>query len=471
MATHTPHRQPPLKQKAKKTSKAQAVKSAQKAGSRKPALTKTCPLANPNTIPCDIVDLVLDVEIADSPDLLKNAKADAEMKRVLSRFGTKGKTDHENRMEVVTFRESDLNKTGIIAEVVNFASHGAAHPALSFSQAGQTPKHWYGAGATASARTEVFTAPWFVTGTGLPFDTFWNFQCRPVRSIYTVDTCGIRKSGKIAGGTKLTVDAYPGDEYLFEFTTKPWIEKDKGKEAANWHGLKPANKPPEPKFVFKRNDQDIVEGATIKELLEGFLWFNQILKGIQDLFDELPKSGVLFTCKSDFFAGNFSLRWGWKQDEGFRVYYNVTGSAALVLVSLDLSIGVGFDWKLLVCKLEVGTDEPTEVKLIESFSYKYRAEKVWENRIAAKIDIPLVCRGVASAGYGWFAFKLEAGFKSGFEGEGGISFKPGSSQWFADLKWTGLVGYYTTGTPTRADSETGKQLIQASQLIDWKKPE
>jgi len=428
----------------------------------KPVVKQNCPAKNPP--PCDIQDLVLTAEIADEDGNV----------RVLSLAGTEGVTDKQNRMEVVTFRKSDPEKTKITARIKNLVTHSQQeHPALRIYAAQADPQLWTGAKAS-KVQVEVCTAPWIPMRFGMPFSTLFNFQVKPVTYIFTASTCGKRNSGKVVGSGQLKVDAYPGDQYKIEYSSgygRTYSNDYKKPEGGGKKQMVPKSTldAPEPSISVTRNGVEFMEGGNLKELLDCISTTRMILKGLQEMIDGVPKSGVMFHIGFDMFSGSMSFEWGWRQGDGLRVYYGVAAEIALTLLSLELSLGFGLDWNLLVLKVEIGISK-AELALRKNVLFKRRSDERsgnWVVKISLVIEIEAVAKVEAKVGYKWCSYKAEVGVLSGVKGAGGVKLRANGAHPFYELTWTGVKGYLKTGTPTSAEEENAKQFVEARQLGKW----
>lgn len=454
--------------KPKQNSGGKFQQSSQKAKSIPPVKQQgqqSCPLKKKNK-PCDISDLGLETETDDGS-------------MSFSKFGTAGDQDPDDLMEMVADLETDREKKQVKAKVIKFATDRPDHPMLKVFRAGASPKVFKG-GETAEAEVDVYMDPWTESGGGLPFNMLWNFRVSPVRYVFTASSCGVRTSGKAIGNCSLNVDAFPADQMSLEYEWQAiknehgsegdkvyhrkegWKDRKEEKEGDKGEEQEDDDKP---SIKLKRNDQDVLEGESITELLSMTLWVAQILKGLVDLIEEGPKTGLTFSYEFKMWQGTMSLTWGWKNGEERRVYYGVGGETALTVVSFEMALGFGIDWKLLVLKIEIGVDE-AKVDLSEAFEWKFRSAEKFENYLSAKVAIEADAKATASAGYGWCTYVREYGVKSGVEGDAGIIFKPDGVHFKAKLEWTGVEGYLKTGTPTTGESEEKHQWVKGCELID-----
>jgi hypothetical protein len=427
--------------------------------------------------PCDLDDLVLNEMPGNKVTTYRLEKGSfvAEEpkgnKRAVSLTGASG-VEKQPKLQVVSDRPGSKGLTQIRTFVYPFASCGSSHLQVSAVGPGGTDiEKVFPAQDTFDFPVTRYESDSLAASL---FQRIITFGIQPSRYVVSADSCGIRADGQQAyTGGNLTVEAYPSDQYQLSlsipalhkktFTREKTITRenttttttegsdggtttttDEMRNQTRRHHItvERGEEDKKPTVELKHNDQSVDVAETVQKIFDILQDVKKAIATLKDVLHEwVPQAGFKFEFDLSFLSGDVSIACGWKEWEDWRVYYGFSAHFALTLIEISLTLSFGISVNVILARVE-GMIDGAKIELKEDYDFNNPQTQV-EFDLVSKIDIPMALDGRAEAGYGWAKVEIAAGFKTGFEGEGGFRLK-GKWSCFADVKWAGIDAFVTS---------------------------
>ncbi len=493
--------------------------------------SQTCEPPPPASRPCDIDDIILNAfaNTRQRSYRLAGGRFTPETvspgTRAISLRGVDGGAPRQRQLEVVGDRRGSAAVTRIRVMVHPLAAHDSSHVLVTVDRPGQADLVRRCPSDT-NFDFEVYRAG-SDSVLGYIFERFFTLHLDPARYRISVDSCGIRNSGRPVGSGHVDVLVYPYDQYTLTLTVPPigrrsyarsssrsvtgttrtgtertgaggtarsestTTERDgtvtrersstsEGYTISRRDSSTPLGDgstldvgtlvaeeadPDSPSLELKKNGAAEDVSANITAIIRVL---SNVERAISDLRtfirNMVPQVGFRFEASISFMQGSLSMTWGWKEHTDHQVYFGWAASISMWIFKIGLTLSFGISAGPATIRV-LGEINDAGLNVTTTWDLRRPGRPVLPPTARGLLTIPLEVRGEAVLDMYVTRLSAAAGVRSGFNVEGGSRLNSSLNvEMYASVVWTGLDAFVRTEAPGEGTSEDVYHLIDQSEI-------
>ena len=499
--------------------------------------SQTCEAPPPASRPCDIDDIILNA-IANTRQRsyrLAGGRFTPEAvtpgTRAISLCGVDAGAPRQRQLEVVGERRGATAVTRIRVMVHPLAAHDSSHVLVTVDRPGQADLVRRCPSDT-NFDFEVYRAG-SDSALGSLFERFFTLHLDPARYRISVDSCGIRNSGRPVGSGHLDVLVYPYDQYTLTLTVPPigrrsyarsrsttatgttrtatertgaggtarsestTTERDgtvtrersstsEGYTVSRRDSSTPlgdgstldvstleaeAADPDSPTLELKKNGAAEDVTANITAIIRTLSSVERAVAAIRELMRNfVPQVGFRFEASISFMQGSLSMTWGWKEHTDHQVYFGWAASISMWIFKIGLTLSFGISAGPATIRV-LGEINDAGLNVTTTWDLRRPGRPVLPPTARGLLTIPLEVRGEAVLDMYVTRLSAAAGVRSGFNVEGGSRLSSSLNvEMYATITWTGLDAFVRTEAPGEGTSEDVYHIIDQSEIYSGTVP-
>ena len=495
--------------------------------------SQTCEAPPPVTRPCDIDDIILN-SIANTRQRsyrIAGGRLVADpltpTTRAISLCGVDSGAPRQTQIEVVGERRGATAVTRIRVMVHPLAAHDSSHVLVTVDRPGQSDLVRRCPSDT-NFDFEVYRGGSDST-LGSLFERFFTLHLDPARYRISVDSCGVRNSGRPVGSGHLDVLVYPYDQYILTLTVPPigkrsysrsgsrtitgttrsstevsgaggtarsestTIERDgtvTQERSSTTGGMTTSSRdsstplgdgstldvstevteaadPDRPTLELKKNGAAEDVTANITAIIRTLSSVERAVAAIRELVrGYVPQMGFKFDASISFMQGSVSMTWGWKEHTDHQVYFGWSAAISMWIFKIGLSLSFGISAGPGTLRI-VGEIADAGLNVTSTWDLRRPGRPVLPPTSRGLLTIPFELRGEAVLDLYVTRYSAAAGIRCGFNVEGGSRLNDALNvELYASVIWTGIDAFIRTESPGSGTGEDLYHLIDQSKIFD-----
>jgi len=494
--------------------------------------SQECPGPPPPPVPCDIDDIILEAIPGSRQNGYRRSSGQwvpdppSTATRAVSLRGTDPLAPRRNHIEVVGERRGTAAVTQINLRVHPFAHHDNTHVRVIVDRPGETDL------VRACPTAAVFSFNVYratpTSALGSIFDRFFPLNLSPTRYRVSVESCGVRNSGRPVGNGHVDVLVYPYDQYTLTFTAPPlgrrsysrsatrsvtgtatetrasddgvtstassttrerdgstFAERSTTREGFTIHRTASSTplgdgssldvtssavrdaEPERPTLELKKNGMAEDVTANLTAIVRTLSSVENAVNAIRELVRNMvPQIGFRFETSISFLQGSLAMSWGWKEHTDHQVYFGWIASVSLWLFKIGLNLSFGISAGPAALRL-VGEIADAGLNISTTWDLRRPGRPVLPPTARGQVTLPMEVRGEAVLDVYIARYERSAGARTGFTAEGGTRLDSGANvEIYAQIQWNGLDAFIRTQSPGEGLREDVYHIIDRSEIYN-----
>lgn len=498
--------------------------------------TESCSTPAP-PVPCDIDDIILEAIPGSRQNGYRRvggqwvADPPSTATRSISLCGVDSSAPRRDHIEVVAERTGAAAVTQIRVHVHPFAHHDATHVRVTVDRPNEADL------VRACPSDTVFPFNVYRAASsstlGSIFERFFTLHLDPARYRVSVESCGVRNSGRPVGNGHVDVLVYPYDQYTLTLTAPPIGRRSYSRSASraivsgtttetrSSEGAETSTsssttrerdgssfsersttregytvsrtssstplgdgssldvtsasareaEPDRPTLELKKNGMAEDVTANLTAIVRTLSSVENAVTAIRELVRNMvPQIGFRFEASISFMQGSLAMSWGWKEHTDHQVYFAWIASVTLWIFKIGLNLSFGISAGPAALRL-VGEIADAGLNVNTTWDLRRPGRPVLPPTARGQLTIPMEIRGEAVLDVYVARYERSAGARTGFSVEGGTRLTASLNvELYAQVQWNGLDAFIRTQSPGEGVSEDVYHIIDQSQIYNGVMP-